>query len=595
MGKKRKRHAPQSQAEAEKLRRDDGKMSFTKLKHKHTVHSLVVEPRPDWHAFDLPQLPGPQSDAITALATSIEALKEHGRALLDQDAAAYTDNFMASSSQKLLGTIMSSGTMADKVSALTLAVRESPLHNMRAFESLLNLASKNSRGQAVYALEAIVDLLGPGDMLPPDRRLRALRNQPGLVGSLQRTGGRAWSKAQALPEGVTTAHLIIWAFEDWLKATYFQVMQLLESWSRDEVGHFRTKALDFVFSLLSEKPEQEANLLSLLVNKLGDKDRRLASRASYLLMRLQSTHPGMKEVIVQTIARDVLFRPGQALRARYYAVNTLNQTVLGRGEVSTADMLLRAYFDLFSALLKGGEMESFTGGEQPMAVQSQARAKREGGSSTTDEENAAQLAEKLISAILTGVNRAAPYVDGDEDVLESRLDVLFRIAHSSNFNTSIQALLLIQHLSSRRNVAVDRFYKTLYESLLDPRLAKSSKHTMYVNLLLRAMKNDSDPRRVKAFAKRMLQVLNLHQAPFASGVLYTLSTLHSTMSPLLREPEEHNVGEESQSGAAYDGRKRDPEYSNAHKSCLWEMVSLLVAGASGYRVALGHSTSADTS
>jgi ribosome biogenesis protein MAK21 len=153
---------------------------------------------------------------------------------------------------------------------------------------------------------------------------------------------------------------------------------------------------------------------------------------------------------------------------------------------------------------------------------------------------------------------------------------LFRIAHSSNFNTSIQALLLIQHLSSRRNVGVDRFYRTLYESLLDPRLARSSKHTMYINLLMRAMKNDSDPRRVKAFAKRMLQILNLHQPPFVSGVLYTLSTLHATLSPLLKEPEEYHDGDDSKSDDAnsmYDGRKRDPEYSNAHRSCLWEMVS----------------------
>ena len=123
---------------------------------------------------------------------------------------------------------------------------------------------------------------------------------------------------------------------------------------------------------------------------------------------------------------------------------------------------------------------------------------------------------------------------------------------------------------------MDRFYRTLYESLLDPRLAKSSKHTMYINLLMRAMKNDSDPRRIKAFAKRMLQVLSLHQPPFVSGVLYTLSTLHNTMSPLLKEPEEDPDGDEDNLDDAkskYDGRKRDPEYSNAHKSCLWEMVS----------------------
>ena len=90
--------------------------------------------------------------------------------------------------------------------------------------------------------------------------------------------------------------------------------------------------------------------------------------------------------------------------------------------------------------------------------------------------------------------------------MEKHLDTLFRIAHSANFNTGLQALLLIQHLAAARNLAADRFYRTLYESLLDPRLVTSSKHALYLNLLLRALKNDVDVRRVKAFAKRTLCV-----------------------------------------------------------------------------------------
>ena len=62
---------------------------------------------------------------------------------------------------------MSSGTMNDKVSALTLAVQESPVHNVRALEALLSLASKKNRSQAIIALAAIVDLMGPGLVLRP--------------------------------------------------------------------------------------------------------------------------------------------------------------------------------------------------------------------------------------------------------------------------------------------------------------------------------------------------------------------------------------------------------------------------------------------
>lgn len=163
--------------------------------------------------------------------------------------------------------------------------------------------------------------------------------------------------------------------------------------------------------------------------------------------------------------------------------------------------------------------------------------------------------------------------------MEQHLDTLFKIAHSANFNTGIQALLLIQHLSSARNLATDRFYRTMYESLLDPLLVTSSKQSLYLNLLLRALKDDVDVRRVKAFAKRMLQIAGLHQPPFVCGLLYVISQLRETfpdLSTLVNDPEESVFDDEADSAErpAYDGRKRNPEFSNAHRSCLWELVSV---------------------
>ncbi|KAI0430420.1 CBF/Mak21 family-domain-containing protein [Xylaria sp. FL1042] len=563
----------------------------------------IFEPRPDWYATELKTLPGPTSDDVAPFTAAVTALKNYAKTLLEEDTAAYNTTFAASSSRKFMSTIMSSGTMSDKVSALTLAIQESPAHNIKAFENLMGLGAKRSRGPALAALAALVDLLGPGMILPADRRLRTFASQIGLIGTLQKHNIKSWSAGQALPGKITKAHLVSWYFEDWLKDAYFKMIQSLEVWCDDEVEYARTKAVDQVFALLRDKPEQEANLLRLLVNKLGDRDRKIASRSSYLLLQLLTTHPRMKQVVVRSIEQDVIFRPGQNNRAKYYAVNTLNQTILSTKEPELADSLLRIYFGMFLSLLKSGELGHLDSALDDSKSEKKGNKKRRPKSSKDTEDKSkagageTEAAEKLVSAILTGVNRAVPFSQADQSTLESHLDTLFRITHSSNFNTSIQALMLIQQLSVNRHIATERYYRTLYESLLDPRLITSSKQALYLNLLYRSLKADVDVRRVKAFVKRMLQILNLHQPSFVCGIIYLaieLSLAFPDIKTLLSVPEENDAEEtmlpavsdasahdasheveKSRAANVYDGRKRDPEYSNAHLSCLWELLPFL--------------------
>ncbi|PHH80268.1 hypothetical protein CDD80_2291 [Ophiocordyceps camponoti-rufipedis] len=551
---------------------------------------MVFEPLAEWHSAELGSLPEPTSDQFGPFLASAEALKKHAGSLLEDDAEKYRKSIFASSSHKFLSTIMSSGTLTDKVSALTLAVQESPVHNIRAFDALMGLASKKSRAQAIGAIGALVDLLGPGNLLPSDRRLRTFQNQPGLMGSLQQKSVKAWTPGQPLPGEMTGAHLIAWVFEDWLKETYFKTIQLLESWCSDEIEFSRSKAVDFVYTLLKEKPEQEANLLKLLVNKLGDREGKIASRVSYLLLQLQEAHPGIKPIVIRAVEQDILLHPSQDIRSKQYAVNTLNQTILSSKAPEVAETLIRIYFDLFVTLLKAGGISTAAqkdSGDARDAQQSSKRSKDDHkgkasrgkpGRPNVPKQSApeTEATDKLVSALLTGVNRAVPFVEANDAIMEHHLDTLFRIAHSANLNTGIQAMLLIQQLTSTRHLAADRFYRTLYESLLDPRLVTSSKQSLYLNLLLRALKNDVDVRRVKAFTKRMLQITGLHQPPFICGLLYVADHLRQTfpgLSTLINEPERSVFDDEdAQKQEGYDGRKRNPEHSNAHRSCLWEII-----------------------
>jgi ribosome biogenesis protein MAK21 len=369
-------------------------------------------------------LPSPESKESLSVRNVITNLKDYATSLLETDSDLYASKHLSSSSShRFLSTIMSSGTLSDKISALTLVIQESPVHTRKSFESLLGMAKKRSRGQAISALGALKDLLGSGVVLPADRRLRSFPSQPGLLGTLQKASISSWTSTQKLPGKITKAHLIYWAYEDWLKESYFEMLQVLEGWCNDEVEYARSRSVTYVYELLKEKPEQESNLLRLLVNKLGDPDKKIASRTSHLLLQLQTSHPLMKPIVIRAIETELLLRPGQNSHAKYYAINTLNQTILSGKEEDIAGKLLSIYFDLFVSLLKKPEAlkevngpilnrkGQIQGGGGPAGKMAKAKASKEEESKQASEETT----EKMISAVLTGVNRAFPFSKNDGD------------------------------------------------------------------------------------------------------------------------------------------------------------------------------------
>jgi ribosome biogenesis protein MAK21 len=386
----------------------------------------IFKPQPEWHAVELPQLPSIE-DATTPARHVIEELHQYADELLEAESTEYSTAHLAKdASHKFMSTVMADGTMEDKVSALTLLVQESPLHTTKAFDQLIGLSRKKSRNAAMMALAALKDLLGQGVVLPPDRKLKAFARQPGLISALQ---GKAasWKYGERLPGQLQKIHLIAWSYEDWLKKQYFEMLKIIETWSNDEVEYSRNRAVTFVWELLKEKPEQEENLLRLLINKLGDNEKKVASRASYLLLQLQITHPLMKNVIINSIEADLLFRPNQAAHAKYYAVITLNQTVLSVREQEVANKLLEIYFSLFVGLLRKHKEEDkqeereakrinkyghVQGGGSKPGKMAQKKAEKAASQAHKSED---ESKEKLVSSILTGVNRAFPFAKTDDE------------------------------------------------------------------------------------------------------------------------------------------------------------------------------------
>ena len=129
--------------------------------------------------------------------------------------------------------------------------------------------------------------------------------------------------------------------------------------------------------------------------------------------------------------------------------------------------------------------------------------------------------------------------------INKHIDTLFFITHTSTFNISLQALMLIQQItvsltsSVKTNTAsstvtksiTDRYYRALYASLHDNRLPSSSKQAMYLNLFFKSVKADAASAgngrndRIKALIRRFTQVLvsgGGGATEFVAGGLYLL-------------------------------------------------------------------------
>jgi ribosome biogenesis protein MAK21 len=154
--------------------------------------------------------------------------------------------------------------------------------------------------------------------------------------------------------------------------------------SHDTLPFVRTQALHIVFRLLSGNAEQEQNLLRLGVNKIGDSDRSVASKASHHILQLLQVHPPMKAVVAREVSSLVLKPAGSSSasqnassshvrfgedkneskkaeaksdatsHARYYGLITLNQITLSNKDNEVASRLVELYFEVFREVLGEG-------------------------------------------------------------------------------------------------------------------------------------------------------------------------------------------------------------------------------------------------
>ena len=137
--------------------------------------------------------------------------------------------------------------------------QESPLHNARTLDALLGMAKKTGRREAQMALETLKDLFLT-NLLPRDRALRA------------------FSAQRLTHPGVTDAALIAWRFEDDLKGRFGALVSALAEGCDNSLLFYKCVCMKYVSDLIAGTAEARPALLSVLINKLGDPDRKARAR-----------------------------------------------------------------------------------------------------------------------------------------------------------------------------------------------------------------------------------------------------------------------------------------------------------------------------
>lgn len=391
-----------------------------KAKHNTSVFEfqqrqfLLIKPGGKW--FDLEySAEGSTDQQDPSLVSQYKTLAQR---LYEAEVELYRSkkNLQKGANSNWMKTVVSSGVLADRMAAMTVLIQDAPVHTLEHMENLVSMVKKKgSRRMGLMALDTLRELL-LSDLLPEHRKLRPFAQHPFDQLEEKASGNR----------DARDRRLLLWYFEHQLKHHVADFVAALDTMAHDTVPATKAKALATAHEMLCSRPEQERALLTQVVNKLGDPEYKTAAKASYLLETLLQKHPNMKAVVCCEVER-LMFRPNVSPKAQYYAVCFLSQVKLSHGEAQLATKLITIYFSFFRACVKKKDVES-----------------------------------KMLSALLSGVNRAYPYASGGDEKVREQLDTLFKVVHLVKFNTAVQALMLLFQVMDSQQTVSDRFYVALY-------------------------------------------------------------------------------------------------------------------------------------
>lgn len=262
---------------------------------------------------------------------------------------------VSKSDQRWVENAMRKGTLKDRIAAMSVTVSTDPMHKFYALDGLLQMAGCSDTGGqtnsrvAQLTAEALEDLF-MNTFLPSDRKLYRLNQRPLYRYEPGKNGQKPKSS-------LSPKVLLLWRFEEMVKDKYELFMsKYLAKTLQDGVEMQKISALRSAAALLRSVPEGEGQLLSIMVNKVGDPMKKTAAAAAHELRRVLQVHPAMQVVIAREV-QQLAHRPHLAPRALYNCIVFLNQLKLQQeepvaGKQTLPTSLITTYFRLFEVAVQ---------------------------------------------------------------------------------------------------------------------------------------------------------------------------------------------------------------------------------------------------
>ncbi|KAH9261707.1 hypothetical protein BASA81_000363 [Batrachochytrium salamandrivorans] len=377
---------------------------------------------------------------------------------------------------KLTEKVMRNGTMGDKIAAMALVVGDYSLDSLEELDRLIGLSSSKARREANLAQDAVRDLLVES-LLPSDRRLQTIDTSLKQYAHLK----------------LSNEIIAIFWFEHLLKQKVLQFCQALQVTAvtkRDELPHHRKLALQRTFDIVNEKPECEVFLLNILCSVSGLKQ---TNMNFHLLRKLVQANPQFQVKICQLLEAQAISSTATP-SSQYDICCYLNQTIFHQSSADSqllANRLMETYFVLFQRTSQNSEAEQET---------------------------------KLLSAILTGVNRAFPYASREMCTFKKD-ELMLLVDRTSLFATKTQALMLLFRMSKHESNPL--LFDLVYKQVKTLEFCQSRKKQLFLNLLVQVLGTDVDDKRVIQQLTCLLQSALLDSASLSCASMFLCSYIMS--------------------------------------------------------------------